>query len=147
MVRYDVRCPDGHRFEVELKSIFSDNPECIECGQATARVPAVGAVRGVASAGVSRDQVPNTWRGIDRGNPDAVRYWHQQVSKREKLEAKYPGLAGDRRPVLAHEGAFASQPLRAGDPMAEQVAAATFGPAATPPPAKSANQPTKKDQP
>lgn len=127
MVNYDVRCPDGHRFEVDLKSMFSDNPACIECGLPTARVPAVGAVRGVASAGVSRDQVPNTWRGIDRGNPEAVKYWHKQMSKREKLEAKYPELAGDRRPVLAHEGVFADKPLRAGDPMVDKVAAATFG--------------------
>ena len=28
---------------------------------------------------------------------------------------RHPELAGDRRPILAHEGPFASQPLRAGE--------------------------------
>lgn len=59
-----------------------------------------------------------------------VRGWHGLMSKREKLEEKYPELAGDRRPVLAHEGAFANAPLRAGDPLAGQIAEATFKPAA-----------------
>lgn len=145
MVRYDVRCPDGHRFEVDLPSIFADNPQCTECGQPTSRVPAVGAIKGVASAGPSRDQMPNTWRGIDRGNPDAIKHWRKQMTRREKLEEKYPELAGDRRPVLAHEGVFEGKPLRAGDALVDKVAAATFG-SPTKPATESANT-TKKDQP
>jgi hypothetical protein len=35
---------------------------------------------------------------------------------RRDLEARHPELAGDRRPVLAHEGRFEHAPLRAGDP-------------------------------
>lgn len=127
MVSYDVRCPDGHRFEVDLPSIFSANPACTHCGQPTSRVPAVGGLKGLASPGPSRDEMPNTWRGIDRGNPDTVNHWRKQMTRREKLEQRYPELAGDRRPVLAHEGAFATNPLRAGDPKAAEVAAATFG--------------------
>lgn len=127
MVGYDVRCPDGHRFEVDLPSMFSANPDCTQCGQPTSRVPAVGCLKGWASPGPSRDAMPNTWRGIDRGDPAAVDHWRRQMSRREKLERKYPELAGDRSPVLAHEGVFATNPLRAGDPQAAQIAAATFG--------------------
>lgn len=127
MIRYDVRCGDGHRAEVMLASMFSDNPPCAECGEPTSRVPAMGRMVGVASAGPSRDDMPMTWHGIDKGNPEKIRAWHKAMTKREKLEDKYPELAGDRRPVLAHEGAFADRPLRAGDPEVARVAQAAFG--------------------
>ena len=135
MIHYDLRCARGHRFEAGLASMFSDNPACPDCGEASSRVPSMGGIGGLASAGPSREQMPNTWLGIDRGHPDAVRHWHKQMTARSKLEDKYPELAGDRRPVLAHEGVFADQPLRAGDPQAEKVARATFGSAT----GKSAN--------
>ncbi len=38
------------------------------------------------------------------------------LERRERLAEKYPELAGDRRPVLAHEGRYATAPLLAGDP-------------------------------
>ena len=40
------------------------------------------------------------------------RTWEQ----RQKLEAKHPELAGDQRPILAHEGRYEEAPLRPGDP-------------------------------
>jgi hypothetical protein len=72
---------------------------------------------GVADAGPGRDDAPKSWRGTGNGDRETVRHWHRQMSRREKLEQKYPELAGDRRPVLAHEGPFAAVPLRAGDPL------------------------------
>lgn len=69
--------------------------------------------------------MPHSWEGIDRGNPDAVAHWRQKIERREKLEEKYPELAGDRRPILAHEGIFSGRPLRAGDDIGASVAAAT----------------------
>ncbi|MCT1366971.1 hypothetical protein [Kocuria sp. HSID16901] len=68
-----------------------------------------------ADAGPSREQMPHSWESIGGGHPDAVAHWRRTIEKREKLEEKYPELAGDRRPVLAHEGIFAKRPLRAGD--------------------------------
>ena len=50
MPSYDLRCADGHRAAVHLPSMFSDNPPCTECGQPTARIPAMGRVVGLASA-------------------------------------------------------------------------------------------------
>ena len=35
--------------------------------------------------------------------------------ERQQLEAKYPEIAGDQRPILAHEGRYHDAPLRAGD--------------------------------
>jgi hypothetical protein len=35
--------------------------------------------------------------------------------RRQRLEDRYPELAGDRRPILAHEGPYSTFPLRAGD--------------------------------
>lgn len=126
MVLYDLRCASGHRQEVNLLSMFAPNPPCSQCGADTSRIPALAGISGRASAGPSREDMPNTWRGIDRGDSDTVRHWHRQLTKREKLEEKYPELAGDRRPVLAHEGRFAASPLRAGDPLVAEVARATF---------------------
>ena len=127
MVRYDLRCDGGHRFEATLPSMYSDNPTC-ECGAATSRIPARVNASGFASPGPSREDMPTTWRGIGGGDRDLVRHWHERMTRREKLEEKYPELAGDRRPVLAHEGAFAAAPLRAGD----AVPAAPAAPAAVP---------------
>ncbi|WP_206680419.1 hypothetical protein [Flaviflexus huanghaiensis] len=106
--------------------MFSDNPEC-DCGASTSRVPSRVNLAGAASPGPSRDDMPTTWRGMKNGDRDLVRSWHTKMVEREKLEEKYPELAGDRRPVLAHEGAFATAPVRAGDAIATQLAKETFG--------------------
>lgn len=127
MVLYDIRCENGHRGEVNLPSMHSPNPECGICGEATSRIPALARMSGTASAGPSRDDMPMSWHGIGQGDPQAIRHWHRQMSRREKLEEKYPELAGDRRPVLAHEGQFAAKPLRAGDAEVAAVARAAFG--------------------
>ncbi|WP_354180976.1 hypothetical protein [Arthrobacter sp. UYP6] len=79
----------------------------------------------MADSGPSRAQMPHSWEGIGRGHPDAVAHWRKKVERREKLEEKYPELAGDRRPILAHEGIFSGRPLRAGDDIGASVAAAT----------------------
>ncbi|WP_218885219.1 hypothetical protein [Kineococcus aurantiacus] len=52
-------------------------------------------------------------------------HWRRVVEHREGLEERHPELAGDRRPVLAHEGIFAGRPLRAGDDVPAAVAAAS----------------------
>jgi hypothetical protein len=40
------------------------------------------------------------------------RTWEQ----RQKLEERHPEIAGDQRPILAHEGRYEKAPLRLGDP-------------------------------
>ncbi|MGH3246646.1 MAG: hypothetical protein ACRDOI_10615, partial [Trebonia sp.] len=54
----------------------------------------------------------------NHGDRDTIRHWQRSLEQRAKLEEKYPELAGDNRPVLAHEGRYAARPLRAGDPAA-----------------------------
>ncbi|MBK8464141.1 MAG: zinc ribbon domain-containing protein [Nigerium sp.] len=125
MILYDLACASGHRFEAALESMRAENPPC-ECGAPTRRLLSRLNVGGAASAGPSRDDMPNTWHGTGRGNPEVLRGWHQAMTRREKLEEKYPELAGDRRPVLAHEGVFADRPLKAGDDLAPAVSEATF---------------------
>ncbi|WP_269928578.1 hypothetical protein [Kocuria massiliensis] len=48
-----------------------------------------------ADAGPSREQMPHSWQGIGGAHPDAVAHWRKKIEKREKLEEKYPELAGD----------------------------------------------------
>ncbi|HZK05954.1 MAG TPA: hypothetical protein VFC82_08920 [Actinomycetaceae bacterium] len=126
MILYDLACRGGHRFEAALSSMDAPNPDC-ECGEPTRRLISRLNIGGRAAVGPSREDMPTTWRGLDDGDAATVRHWHSAMSKREELEEKHPELAGDRRPVLAHEGVFANAPLRAGDDLVGDVVRATFG--------------------
>ncbi|NEE03667.1 zinc ribbon domain-containing protein [Phytoactinopolyspora halotolerans] len=112
---YDYACVGGHRFEMLVRSAGSADPACPECGDATRRRPSAVRLAGTADPGPSRDDAPKSWQATGNGDRETLKYWHRQMSQRERLEQKYPELAGDRRPVLAHEGRFAGAPLRAGD--------------------------------
>lgn len=124
VILYDFGCPNGHRFEAGVASMLADNPPCPACGEQTNRRPSRVQIGGRASIGVAREDMPKSWNAIGRGDKETVKHWHEIASKREKLEEKHPELAGDRRPVLAHEGIFASKPLRAGDDIGASVKAA-----------------------
>lgn len=114
---YDYVCESGHRFELLVRSSESPDPACRSCGEPAHRRPPGVGLGGRADAGPSHEDAPKSWMSTNRGDRDTLRYWHQQMTRRESLEEKYPELAGDRRPVLAHEGRFAANPLRAGDPV------------------------------
>ena len=124
MILYDYRCDSGHLFEAAVKAMSSPAPDCPDCGAAAGRVLTRVRLSGQASAGRSRDEMPKSWTGMGGGHPDAVKHWRTAMSKREKLEEKYPELGGDRRPILAHEGIFRDRPLRAGDDIATSVSSA-----------------------
>ena len=114
MIIYDYGCAGGHVFEAGVASMSAPDPACPVCGSATRRRPSRVNTTG-ASAGVSRDQMPRSWQAVGNGDAQTIRHWHGVAATREKLEEKHPELAGDRRPVLAHEGLFARRPLRAGE--------------------------------
>ena len=122
MILYDFRCEEGHVFEAGLTSMFDDDPACVKCGAATRRRPSRLNIGGVASTGPSREQMPQSWRATRGGDPETVRHWQKVAENRDKLEERHPELAGDRRPVLAHEGIFQGRPLRAGDDISAAVA-------------------------
>lgn len=123
MILYDFHCPRGHRFEAGVATTAAPGPACPECGEPTERLPSRVHVGGVADAGVGRERMPRSWRAVDGGHPDAIAHWRSRIEHREKIEERHPELAGDRRPVLAHEGIFARRPLRAGDDVPAAVAA------------------------
>src|ERR1700712_2399228 len=107
MAIYDLRCADGHRFEV-VQSFHDALPACPSCGASTIKVPSTFGLAGAAGA-VSRlpppaEQMPQTWRGTYNGNREYVASLRRTVDARQKLEEKHPELAGDRRAILAHEG-------------------------------------------
>lgn len=122
MILYDFRCEKGHLFEAGLASMFDDDPFCVECGAQTRRRPSRLNILGSAGAGPSREQMPQSWRATRGGDPETVRHWQKLAEQREKLEERHPELAGDRRPVLAHEGIFEDRPLRAGDDIGAAIA-------------------------
>lgn len=114
---YDYVCACGHRFEALVADADGPGPVCEVCGARGRRRPSAAGLSGVADPGPSREEAPKSWLSTDRGDRETVRHWHEQMRRRESLEEKYPELAGDRRPVIAHEGRFTRAPLRAGDPL------------------------------
>ena len=83
----------------------------------TAKVPSVFGIGGRAARLLPPppEAMPQTWRGTYEGNREYVTQLRRTAERRRALEDRHPELAGDRRPVLAHEGRFESAPLRAGD--------------------------------
>jgi putative FmdB family regulatory protein len=113
---YDYRCDCGLRFE-RLMGRDAPAPACPECGAATRKVPSRPALHGQADPGLAKEQMPQTWRGTYNGNREYLTAMQRKWDQRQRLEAKHPELAGDTRPVAAHEGRYEQAPLRAGEPM------------------------------
>lgn len=141
MILNDYRCAEGHRFEAGVPSMESAPPPCPACGAASRKRFTAVRVGNAAGTGTSREAMPRSWEAIGHGHPDAVAHWRKRVEERERIEAKDPELAGDRRPVLAHEGIFSGRPLRAGDDVGASVRAAAAAAA------KAAAQPTPPSRP
>lgn len=131
MILYDYRCRDGHNFEAGVASMSEPAPACPRCGSAADKRPSRVQIGNRASAGPSREQMPKSWNAVRRGDKETIRHWHDLAEKRENLEERYPELAGDRRPVLAHEGIFHDRPLRAGDDIGTAVSEALVADAAS----------------
>ena len=111
---YVYRCDCGLRFERLLK-MGAPAPECLACGGPMRKMPARLSLGGQTDAGLSRDHMPQTWRGLYHGDREYVTQMQRRWSRREQLEAKYQELADDSRPILAHESRYQNAPLRAGD--------------------------------
>ena len=114
MAIYELGCETGHRFEV-IQSYTAPLPNCPECGTATRKIPGTVAIGGSATVPPPPERMPQTWKGTHRGDRDYVTALRRTAESRQKLEEKHPELAGDRRPILAHEGRYEAAPLRAGD--------------------------------
>lgn len=116
---YVYGCADrggcGVRFE-RLTTFDAPAPGCPECGGEASKVPAGFSLGGQAGTGLSMDRMPQTWRGTYEGNREYTDRLRRQWADRQRLEARYPEIAGDQRPILAHEGRYHDAPLRAGDP-------------------------------
>lgn len=118
MAIYELKCAAGHRREV-IQSFDAPLPACPECGAATAKVPSRFGIGGAAAAKLPPppEAMPQTWRGTYEGDRDYVTGLRRTAEARRRLEDANPELAGDRRPILAHEGRYEHAPLRAGDPV------------------------------
>jgi putative FmdB family regulatory protein len=114
MAIYELRCAQGHRFEV-IQSFTAALPSCPDCGGGTAKVPSATGLSGHANVPPPPERMPQTWRGTYGGNREYVGELRRTAEARRKLEERHPELAGDRRPIVAHEGRYEQTPLRAGD--------------------------------
>ncbi|MFC7643910.1 hypothetical protein ACFQX6_26440 [Streptosporangium lutulentum] len=59
--------------------------------------------------------MPQTWRGTYGADQEYVAELRRTADARRDLEERHPELAGDRRPIIAHEGRYEHAPLRAGE--------------------------------
>lgn len=116
MAIYDLRCASGHRFEV-IQPFSAALPPCPSCGAATAKLPTRFGISGASLAALPppAERMPQTWRGTYNGNREYVTSLQRTAEARQRLEDKHPELAGDRRPIVAHEGRYEKAPLRWGD--------------------------------
>jgi putative FmdB family regulatory protein len=112
---YVYRCGCGERFE-RIVALHAPAPVCPACGGTPQKIPAGPSLLGQAAAGLAKEQMPQTWRGTHEGDREYVTGLRRQWEQRQRIEADHPELAGDQRPILAHEGRFHGAPLRAGDP-------------------------------
>jgi putative FmdB family regulatory protein len=119
MPTYEFRCGQGHRFEA-IQSFTAPLPACPTCGESTRKVPAAVGMLGRAEVPPSADRMPQTWRGTYEGNREYVHELRRTAETRRRLEERHPELAGDQRPIVAHEGRYEGAPLRAGDPVLGQ---------------------------
>jgi putative FmdB family regulatory protein len=125
---YEYACECGHRFETLARTADSPAPPCPACGGVPRRRPASGvALLGRAGLPPGRDRAPKSWEQTNGGDRETILHWQHTLEQRQKIEEKYPELAGDTRPVLAHEGPYAAEPLRAGPD--DQPGAAGHAPA------------------
>ena len=62
---YELRCADGHRFEV-LQPFSADLPPCT-CGADTDKVPSAFGMAGSAQLPPPASHMPQTWRGTRGG--------------------------------------------------------------------------------
>jgi putative FmdB family regulatory protein len=115
MAIYDLKCGRGHVFEV-IQSFTAPLPDCPSCGAATAKLPVRFGIGGGSTLPPPAEAMPQTWRGTYNGNAEYVTQLRHTADRRRALEERHPELAGDRRPILAHEGRYEAAPLRAGDP-------------------------------
>lgn len=113
---YVYRCECGERFE-RLVALGGPAPGCPACGGIPQKIPSGPSLLGQAGTGLAKEQMPQTWRGTYNGNREYVTGLRRQWEQRQRLEAKHPELAGDQRPIIAHEGCYHNAPLRAGDPL------------------------------
>jgi putative FmdB family regulatory protein len=124
---YEFRCDCGQGVEV-LTAPGLPSPACPACGGETRKVVSGFAVGGRADPGLSQSQMPQTWKGTYGGNREYITSLQCQWERRQRLEDRYPELAGDRRPIVAHEGPYSTVPLRAGhasDPRADSAGGAS----------------------
>ena len=126
---YEYRCHCGGTAEV-LAAPGASAPACPNCRAETRKAVSRFALSGRADAGLSQSQMPQTWKGTYGANPEYITSLQRQWDQRRRLEDRHPELAGDGRPIVAHEGPYSAVPLRAGDPGASTPAAGS-GAAAT----------------
>lgn len=111
---YEYRCDCGSSVEA-LVGLNAPAPACPSCGGELSKLVSPFAIGGLTDPGASQAQMPQTWKGTHGGDREYVTHLQRTWERRLNIEDRHPELAGDRRPIMAHEGPYHAVPVRAGD--------------------------------
>ena len=118
---YEYRCDCGGTVEV-LAALGAPAPACPACGAETRKAVSRFALSWAGRRRPIAIQDAPDLEGHLRRQPRIHHHLQRQWEQRRRLEESYPELAGDIRPIVAHEGPYSAVPLRAGDPAASTAA-------------------------
>ena len=115
----DLRLPvrrAGVRFEHLAAMTDTAAPGCPCAAGRPARCrPASGSAAG-RTRGCRRTRCRRPGAGCYDGSPEYVDRMRRTWEQRQKLEERHPEIAGDQRPILAHEGRYEQGAAAAGRP-------------------------------
>lgn len=68
------------------------DPTCAACGALTQRLVSLVALGHRVDPGPGRVAWPTTWRAVNGGDPDTLRYWQQRIELELREEERNPEL-------------------------------------------------------
>jgi hypothetical protein len=86
------RCGAG-RVEVLVPTWPPPEQRCQTCGSRMEQVLSPVALGNRVDPGPGRLAWPRTWKDVDGGNPDTLRYWRRRMERDLKAEERHPELS------------------------------------------------------
>jgi len=140
---YEYRCPAcGAVTEILLSSYAQTTPpDCTACGASMTRLISLVALGNRVNPGPGRRAWPSTWRSVNGGDPDTLRYWRHRIEREMKEEERNPELAaradtfrGDAAGAHRHSHQASPEPFVGPGVPPKDGSAASAGSTVQPPP-------------
>ena len=137
---YEYRCLSCGAVVETFVSGYASTPvpECAICAMSMERMISLVALGKRADPGPGRAAWPTTWRGVNEGDPETLRYWRHRIEHEMREEERNPELSARAE---AFRGRVPGSRMHRHDappepfvgPGLAPVAATTLDPKASPP--------------